>query len=361
MKHISPTLTVPTQPERQVLGHVEGSETPGHSRCEAVEGIIMTGVHAWRRSPFESAMPRPLVPVANRALIEHSLAWLGDAGVSNAGICANSDTGALRRNLNKGVGPQLKIHYCEDAMPRGPAGSIRDAAIDSPYDTLIAVEGTILPYNVVIDDLLEAHARSNAAMTIVVIATDHDSVFNCGPTVPAGIYVFSQRVLEHVSESGYQDIKEALIPALNRAGESVMPYIVKGPVPRVMDADSYMAANAWMLERICRSVAVPNGYRHIGEALVHQSSSVSEKTRLIGPVLVGPGSTVAESATVIGPSAIGARCTLCPGTTLCRSVLWDDVTIHRDCVIDRCVLTMNVEAKAGTQRVNAVFAPIRSH
>jgi len=37
--------------------------------------------------------------------------------------------------------------------------------------------------------------------------------------LPAGVYVFERRALEHVASTGFQDIKENLIPRLHRAGE----------------------------------------------------------------------------------------------------------------------------------------------
>ena len=139
-----------------------------HAPCSNTRGVVLAGVHRWRDSVLERAVPRPLLPIANRPLIEHVLSWLEDVGALSVGLCANSDTVALRHNLGGSESRRFDLHYYEDHMPRGPAGCVRDAAIDLVDGPLVVVEGTILPEAVDLGRLLDTHARSNAAMTVVV-------------------------------------------------------------------------------------------------------------------------------------------------------------------------------------------------
>src|SRR5439155_21486014 len=120
-----------------------------------------------------------------------------------------------------------------------------------------------------------------------------------GGESPAGVFVFEARVLEHVPESGYQDIKEVLIPRLYRAGERVATYSAQGRCPRVSSPESYLAVNAWMLERMD---SPPAGYRRSGEAYLHATAQVDETARLIGPVQVGPDARIGRGALVVGPT-----------------------------------------------------------
>ncbi|MBN2560121.1 MAG: NDP-sugar synthase [Phycisphaerae bacterium] len=286
------------------------------------------------------------MPIANRPLITYTLGWLNEGGVRSVSVCANSDTKVLRRCLGAGEPRELAIRYYEDHMPRGPAGCIRDAALETACDTLIVVDGTIMPQAMDLEHLLLAHARSNATMTIVVEAAHHGGAESGGPTVPVGIYVLAKRALGYIGSSGYQDIKETLVPRLREAGESIVPYVVKVPVPRVMDEESCLAANSWMLEQILQSAHVPEGYRRVGEALIHESARVDKKARLIGPVLIGPDTTVEGAVTLIGPTTVGAGCTLCEGAVISRSLFWDGVRVGRNRALDRCILTRNVEVKA---------------
>src|SRR5262249_14290437 len=153
---------------------------------------------------------------------------------------------------------------------------------------------------------------------------------------PAGVFVFDARVLSHIPETGYQDIKEMLIPRLYRAGERVRMHSACGACPRVSSPESYLAVNAWLLERLG---AAPAGCVGVGEAWVDGRAEVDADARLIGPVLVGPEARVAARALVVGPTVIGTGSQIGPGALGCRSVIWDRCRIGEEGHVDRCILT----------------------
>jgi NDP-sugar pyrophosphorylase family protein len=301
--------------------------------------IILAGVHWGRDSVLERALPRPLLPIANRPLIEHILNWLYEGGVGSVSVCANSDTRMIRRYLGNGEPQKPAIHYYEDHMPRGPAGCVRDAALEREYDTLIVIDGTIIPQTVDLQHLLEAHAQSDAAMTVVVTSPDQGAGKNGACLAPVGIYIFTRSVLEHIAADGYQDIKETLIPHLYKEDELVGMYRVEDHVPQVRDTASCLAANLWLAEHTIEKGLNLKGYRRVADALVHESARVDGKALLVGPMLIGPCSMVERGATVIGPTIIGASCRISQGALVCRSVLWDGAQIERDRILDRCIFT----------------------
>jgi NDP-sugar pyrophosphorylase family protein len=104
-------------------------------------------------------------------------------------------------------------------MPRGPAGSARDAAVQTDADNFIVAEGTIFP-RFDLTTVLRTHAGSKAAATVVVAEATGAPSHN--GEEPLGVYVLSREALEQVPPSGYQDIKEALLPSLHRLGVRIV-------------------------------------------------------------------------------------------------------------------------------------------
>lgn len=315
---------------------------PGAS---SMEGVVLAGVHAWGECVLESVTCRPLFPVAGAPLISHTLAWLRDGGITRASVCANSDTGALRRCLGSGDRLSLNIHYYEDKMPRGPAGCARDAVVDSAADIFIVVEGTVVP-NLDLADLASAHRASGAVLTVVVAEGDGER-----PTVrpdrfePIGVYVFSRAVLAHVPANGYQDIKESLIPRLYAQGQRVGTYVAgRGGSPRVTNAASYMGVSKWMVERLVASGSVPDGYVRLNDALVHESARLHAQARFVGPVLIGPHCRIDEGAMIIGPTCVGSHVQIGARSVVSRSVLWDNCQVGAEAVLDHCILTDSATA-----------------
>lgn len=314
----------------------------GRSGCRevAVHGIVLAGVHAWGDCPLENAVCRPLLPVASRPLITHALTWIRKSGINGATVCGNSDTGALRQRLGNGKSLGIALEYFEDVMPRGPAGCVRDAAATSTADLFVVVDGTIVP-RVDLEAVIAHHLRADAVVTLVAAEVD-------GCCEPLGIYVFARCVLDRISPTGYQDIKEALIPALYARGERVVTHVVRGPqAVRVTDAASYLGVNIWATEQVFRSDELPAEGRRNGDACVHPSAHVDPRARFVGPVLVGPNSMIGADALIVGPCTIGAGTRVGAEAVVSRSAVWDRCTVGDGAIVDHCVLADGARLEPG--------------
>lgn len=326
--------------------------TPGVSR--GIVGVLLAGVHQWGGTALDRALPRPLVPVANRPLITYAMRWLREAGVRSLTLCGNSHTGLLRTCLGSPSWEGVEIDYYEDVMPRGPAGCVRDAALSRGAEIVVVVDGTIVPC-VDLDAIVAAHRQSEAKLTVVVAAGGASSGSRHVPLRPLGIYVFTRQALEHVSPRGYQDIKEKLIPDLYGKGERVATYTVRSAAPRVTGSDTYLAVNEWVVQQVVSQPAAPAGYRQVGEAVVHESVVIDDTAQVIGPVLIGPGCVLERDVAVVGPTSIGSYGTVQRGAVICRSAIWDGCTVGGGAVLDRCILANGVEVSAAVSRREAVF------
>jgi len=331
----------PRHPERQRIGF-------------DVEAILLAGVHSWGGCPLERAICRPLMPLADKPLIAHALGWLRDSGLTTARICANSDTQALWNRLGEGANLGITLEYYEDVMPRGPAGCVRDAVENSRSETFLVVEGTLVP-QIDLAKLLSTHRRSGAVVTMTVRDMPGNGPGTVRDWTPVGIYVFDRSVLEHIPSSGYQDIKETLIPRLHAGGQRVVIFPVDSrSSPRVSGVPSYLAVSKWAVEQMARDERLPAGYRRIGDACVHETSTIDPTAQLFGPVLIGRGTTIGEGVVVAGAAAIGEHCRVEAGAAISRSVIWNECAIGPGAVVDHCILTDRAKITAATAIRNAV-------
>lgn len=297
-------------------------------------GIILAGVHQWRASAFERWVPRTLVPIANRPLVEYPLSWLRDGGADGVRICANSDTQTLRSCLGDGADHGVNIEYYEDHMPRGPAGCVADAAREISGEHILVVEGCVIPQAINAEHMMEAHIAGGAALTVAVSGSA-----DANRLAPAGVYVFSRSALQHIGELGYEDIKEMLIPRLHDRGLRVRRYVLDESPLRVTGANSCFLASRRILKQILESGAIPSAYSLVGGAIVHESAEIAHDARIEGPCLIGAGARIESRATIVGPTTIGSNCVVEADTIVCRSILWDEVNIGAAAFIDRCILT----------------------
>ncbi len=258
-----PSMRCPDTP----FGVVPSLKPPVPARLGSLRAVVLAGVHSWGCSELERVVPRLMMPVVGRPLVGHSLVWLRDGGISRVGLCANSDTPVLRRWLRTGSELGLDVDYYEDVMPRGPAGCMRDAMAFDDAAHFLVVDGTLVP-RLDLAGIVSFHMESGSALTVVA---ESSGVSEKGERrlAPVGVYVCARRVLEHIPERGYQDVKESLIPKLRSAGERVMACVVEaGSAPRVNSLASYLAVSKWEMTRLVNREMCPADYVVRGQAWV---------------------------------------------------------------------------------------------
>jgi NDP-sugar pyrophosphorylase family protein len=285
-------------------------------------------------------------------MICYPLHWLRSGGISEAVICANSGTSAVRQYLGDGSRMAMDFKYLEDEIPRGPAGCARDAARLSDASVFVVVEGALIP-SLDLRALIESHRRSGAAVTVVTeIDRRRHPAGAQRPCLSGGIYVFEKRVLEHVSTRGYQDIKEGLLPSLYSRGERVLTHEVQGLSPRVLDYPTYAGVSRWLIGLALEQSAFLAHYRKIGDRLQHPDALVDPNARFIGPVIVGRNAEIGAGAFVVGPSTIGAYSKVASGALVCRSLIWEHVSVGAAAAVD-CSLLANHSVVRDGDRVYA--------
>ena len=320
---------------------------------QSVAAIVLGGLHVWADGDFGRLCPRLLLPVGSAPLGIHILRWLRSGGVRAATICANEAAEAVQECLGDGKPENVDLYYCVDRIPRGPAGCSCDAAAGVPAEQYIVVEGSVVP-RVDLHALLAAHQRAHAAATVVVDGAECRGEGPGWGATPAGIYVFSRRTLAQVPRTGYQDIKEMLIPQLYREHAPVITYPAGQPSPRVYGLASYLAVQGWMLERCALGDSVPDGYAQRDGLCIHGSAAVARTARLVGPVLVGPQTRVEAEAVIVGPTLVGANCVVGRRAVVARSVIWDRCVVASRARIDQSLLTTGAAIEGGRTVYGAI-------
>lgn len=318
-----------------------------------IAAVVLAGDHRWSRATFDRLFPRPLLPVVQSPLICYALRWLRDAGVLGVTLCANSTSRQMRQCLGDGSTFGLDLAYFEDKTPRGAAGCVHDALLDRPAETVIVADSTVIP-RLDLRRLLAQHAESSAAATVVV---GDEPLARCDDephAVPMGVYVFERRALAHVADAGYQDIKELLIPRLNASGERVELFESDAACPRVTSIETYLAANAWMLDVLLDAPGELSNYRVVGEALVHPDAVISSSARLFGPQAIGPAVEIGPNTLIVGPTVIGAHSVVQRGAVVARSVIWEHCCVKADSFVDRSILSYHASVAARAVLYNTV-------
>jgi mannose-1-phosphate guanylyltransferase len=321
-------------------------------RVGSTRGVIVAGTYRRPDSSFDRLLPRPLLPVAHKPLISYGLSWLRHAGVTGVTVCGNRETRDLKAQLERQVPSGMACSYREDPMPRGAAGGVRDAADGESDDTYVVTDGSCVPTDVNLPELLERHWASTADATVVVY-TQPGRLGTPAAVIPVGIYVLSRTALDHIPGRGFFDIKEHLVPSLYRSGARVLAYGITQAVPRVLNAHTYLAVNGMVTESLVSGSAVPAGYYRRGEGLIHLDTHVAADATLVGPMIIGQGAEIRSRAVVIGPSSIGCDVVINEGALVSRSAVWRRSVVEANATVDLCIVGDGAVIQANAARPSA--------
>jgi NDP-mannose synthase len=222
-----------------------------------VRAVILAGGLGTRLRPYTTVIPKPLVPVGGRPVLEHIIRSLHRSGVRKIDLSVSHLGSLIQVYLTQAQLPeQLELKFHWEDEPLGTAGALR--TVPDLGGTFLAVNGDILT-TLDYAELIRHHEKHNAALTIAMhhkcvdidlgVIESRDG-FVTGyvekPTldydVSMGIYVYDARALHYLPEGPCQF--PDLVLRLLAAGEPVATFM--------SDADWYDIGTIEEHERAAR-------------------------------------------------------------------------------------------------------------
>ena len=285
-----------------------------------MDAVILAGGFGKRILPLTHYTPKPMLPVANRPVLDHIAAQTAAAGIDNLIFTLAYMPDVIKAHVGGYIG--IKTRCVVETMPLGTAGGVKNAA---PRGDFAVLSGDGIS-DINLSDMIKQHKEAGATVTIAVIEvadlTGYGKIITNGGYVTeirekdradegkrglanTGIYIVSADALDYAD--GICDFARDLFPKLLGAGKKIAAYIHSGYWTDIGNCEAYLRANADMLGR-CFFPAV----RHIGEG-----AGMEIGTNLIGWDAVVTGrahSCIIGQNSVVCSGAEIESCVVLPGT-----------------------------------------------
>ncbi len=140
-----------------------------------MRAAVLAGGLGTRLRPYTTILPKPLVPVGDRPILELTLAWLARGGVSLVDVCIGHLGELIQTYFSQAqtIPAGLEVRWQWENEQMGTAGAL--ALVPEPTETLLVVNGDILT-DLDLADMLGFHRSVDAALTIATrrsrVATD---------------------------------------------------------------------------------------------------------------------------------------------------------------------------------------------
>jgi NDP-sugar pyrophosphorylase family protein len=210
------------------------------------KAVILAGGKGSRLGPYTTVLPKPLLPIGDRAILDVVVRQLRDFGFTDMTFAVGYLAHLIRAVFNDGSHHGVTIRYHEEEVPLGTAGAL--ATVDGLDETFLAMNGDVLT---AIDygDLYRIHQEAGNILTVAthrrVVRTDYGVIHENGslgatkrvigyeekPEIPyivsMGVYVAEPRLLDYVEPGQYLDVPD-LVLRLLEAGEQVGSHLFEG-------------------------------------------------------------------------------------------------------------------------------------
>ena len=234
-----------------------------------MKAVVMAGGEGTRLRPMTSSMPKPLLPVANRPIMEHVLRLLKRHGLNETVVTVQFLASLVKNYFGDGEELGMELTYANEEKPLGTAGSVKNAEEALKDDAFLVISGDALT-DFDLTELINFHKEKGALVTVCLTRVPNPLEFGItivdeegkverflekptwgqvfSDTVNTGIYVMEPEVFDYVEPDVPVDWSGDVFPQLMKEGKPIYGYIAEGYWEDVGTHESYVKAQADVLE-----------------------------------------------------------------------------------------------------------------
>lgn len=208
--------------------------------------VILAGGKGSRLGPYTTVLPKPLLPVGDRAILDVVVRQLRDYGFTDLTLAVGHLAHLVRAVMGDGLTHGIRIGYHEEEEPLGTVGPL--ATIEGLDETFLVINGDVLT-SLDYAHLMALHHEAGNALTIAshkrTVKVDYGVLHladdagetqrilgfeekpELGYVVSMGVYVMEPEVLRSIEPGSYMDLPDLVLRLLD-SGQKVGAHLFDG-------------------------------------------------------------------------------------------------------------------------------------
>lgn len=313
-----------------------------------MKALILAAGFGTRLSPITDFIPKPLLPVLNRPVIEYNINFLKYYGVKEFFINLHHNGEKIEKYLGNGKKYGIKIKYLKEHEILGTGGAIGSlrGQVHSPF--MVINSDTIFDFD--LDEMINSHHRSGCKVTLGVLSSSSkdsravvtvdensrvvrmlDASFEKntppGNAIFTGIHIIDPSLLEYIPENIFTSITSYVYKRMVQQKEHINAVFVDGKWWDMGTPDDYLECNFELLRHLPLHYFDPFDKYQLkpeiinSETLVVMGKNVKIPTiPLNPPLIVGDGADL-EKVEKAGPDLIlGSKVKISKGTDTSKAI-----------------------------------------
>ena len=309
------------------------------------KAMVMAAGVGSRLDPLTQYVPKPLVPVLNRPVMDILLEKLKICGITK--VVANTYYLAEKIEERYSKNCPVNIEFVHEKELSGTAGGVKKCQYffsDCENFLVVSADGF---HDADLCRIIAAHEESGCIATMAVMPVDIEEVSKYGVVVTnsdfsvsefqekppvseaksncinTGIYVFNRRIFDYIPPNTKYDFAQNVFPALLKAGEKINTYKIYNYWSDIGTLSQYLQSNK---DALMRKVMV---------------SGVDIINKYNAKYVVGENTILPENVKIYDACIIGSNCKIGENATLRNVILWDCVEVAENVCLENVVVANN--------------------
>ena len=339
-----------------------------------MKAVVLAAGEGTRMRPLTANLPKPLLPVAGKPFLRHTLEALRDADVKEVTVLIGWQGHRIKESFGNGASMGMAVGYEEQAERLGTAhavGSLR-AHVDGPF---LSVNGDVVVSALSLRAMV-AHHRKVGGPVIALVEVADPRPFGVvelddgrivgleeKPRSPksnlinAGIYVFEPDVFPLIDKTPKSPRDEFEITDTIRlmiASRDVHGFRLPDEWIDVGRPWDLLRANAALLKPLKGEVRgdVEKGATFVGEVLVEEGAHVRHGSYLEGPTIVGGGAEIGPNCYIRPSTTIGQKAKVGNACEVKNSIVMAGTHVPHQNYVGDSILGERCNLGAGTKIAN---------
>lgn len=311
---------------------------------EIIKAMVMSAGVGSRLEPLTKTVPKPLVPIANKPVMDILFEKLVSLGVKDV-ICNTYYFAEqiIDRYKNNNLG--INFNYIKEETLSGTAGGVKKCQFffDKVSTFLVLSADGLSDADLKLG--IEVHKKSGAIATIGIKKIAMDDVSHFGVVVTdengfitefqekpsieeaksnyinTGIYIFDYEIFDYIPENTFYDFAKNVFPKLLEK-HAINTFEINEYWSDIGTLEQYKQSMADLFDGKCSFEHAPVVYTASG-CYIADDAEISETSVFKGKSTIGRNSKVGKNAVIE------------------NSIIWDNVIIEDGVHVENCVIASN--------------------
>lgn len=334
------------------------------------KAIILSGGWGTRLRPLTCTIPKTLIPVVNKPVIERQILLLKSAGIREIVLAVSVMADTMKYYFGNGEKLGIKIHYTDEKIPLGTAGAIKLAEDYLKDDDFFMLNGdTILNFD--FNGMIKANERYDSIALIasklvsdpsrygvLIIDKNTNKILkflekkqykptsrdNNDMPINTGVYLLKPGIFSYIEPKKKLSIELNVFPKLAEEGK-LFYYSMPGIWTDIGKPEDLLKGNILLMNNIL------NNGNQDRKNLISESVDIEGKASIYPPITLGENVIIKKNCK-IGPNVIiGDNVIIGSNTEIKDSLVYNEAYISKNVKLEKTIISDNCVIQDGAQLI----------